>query len=407
VESGKDQERYRLDLGILQDLNQDLPIINKVKSRFSHTYVLGKTGMGKSVLMERMAHYDISQDISIVYIDPKGDSSKRLHHLNQDKNIRYVSINNPIVINPLKKQGYIIDDIITEFVQVLDILVTLTSPNPESTVLMREIIGKALRAFKDDQKALDYLVDFLLYEKTRKNHKMPANVAGYWEEFDALDRNIRRNKDKIESAKRVASRLMEICDGRMRDFVIGENELYIDRLLENNQSLLVDTSRMSRTSRIYISNLIVYSIVSYCEFEIKNRKPLIVYVDEFQECASPYFSEMLAKSRDKQVGWVLAHHDFEEISPKVLSSVFGNVNAFIVFRIGDKEADRMAGLFDLKKKDFLDLDEYMAWVRLGNKNINIQTYPPLTKEAPDILPHPSKQEVKFLRDAWVCYNENI
>ena len=402
---------YRLKFGILLDNECRLPYINKIKDRFEHTYILGKTGTGKSVLMEHLANYDISQGVSTIYIDPKGDSVKKLYSLAEDNSkIKYVSIKNPMVINPLNKEGYDLDDIISEFVQILDILITLTASNPESTVLMREIVGMALRTFKKEQKNLSYLVNFLLYSDVRKEHIKSLSPNDkyriYWTEFDSQESNrYPKNKDKIESAKRVASRLLEISEGKMKDIVQGENELYISELIKNGESLLVDTSRMSRNSRIYLSNLIVYSVLSYCEYYEGETKPLIVYVDEFQTVVSSLFTELLARSRGKKVGFVLAHHNFLEVKPEIISSIFGNTHAYVIFRCGLDEAEKLAPMFDVKPKELFNLPRYNALLRIGNKNSPIKTFQPLTTK--DIKPPekeiiPEKESLLFfLSNDWI------
>ena len=234
---------YNLNFGIQVDLNHPMPIINKIDTRFYHSYILGKTGMGKSVLIERMIANDIKQGVSVIMIDPKGESCKRIYKLFNGEKLKYVSIKRPIVINPLNRRETDIDTTIAEFVQILDILITLTASNPESTVLMREIVGMALRTFNKDQKNLSYLVDFLLYPDVRNRHleqiSNPAHKK-YWIEFDITDKPFPRNREKIESAKRLASRLIEISEGSMRLIVEGENELYINELVERGESLLVD-----------------------------------------------------------------------------------------------------------------------------------------------------------------------
>lgn len=401
-------------MGIRLDSTLKLPRIYNLKDRFSHTYILGQTGMGKSVLMERMAAYDISHGLSVIYIDPKGDSVKKLYHLAENKEkVRYISIDNPMTINPLQKRGYDDNVIIDEFRQILDILVMLTTSNPESTVLMSELIEMSISGFSKEQRQLDYFLDFLMYEKVRRAHRFTdPRLAEYWEDFDAFDRNIRRNKDKIESAKRVASRLLKICRGKMKDIVIGENEFDVKDILENGQSLLIDTSRMGDEARIYLSNLIVYGVFSYVEYGEDFKYPLLVYVDEFQDCLSSLFPKLLGKARSKQVGFVIAHHDFGELHKRglgvsLLSSVFGTTNTFIAFRCGDEEAKKMAETYGLKSRDFLDQDKYCAWVRLGNKNIPIHTFPPIVNELPGNFTPPVKDAPKttgkpdYLRDEWI------
>lgn len=88
--------------------------------------------MGKSSLLENMALHDIEFGVATIFIDPKGDSVKKLLELTTDKSrIHYISIESPIVINPLNKEGYRLDNLIQEFIQILDVLITLTASNPE------------------------------------------------------------------------------------------------------------------------------------------------------------------------------------------------------------------------------------------------------------------------------------
>jgi type IV secretory pathway VirB4 component len=391
------KNKYKLDFGYLVDYSHESPMITDIKERYQHTYIVGKTGMGKSSLLERMAMYDIDYGVATIFIDPKGDSVKKLYHLTKDKSkVHYISIESPIIINPLNKDGYRLDNLIQEFIQILDVLVTLTASNPESTVLMREIITMAMRAITEDhEKNLDYFTRFLLYPDVRKQliQKLSfgSDVHKYWSEFDS------KSKDKVESAKRVASRLIEISTGEMRDFVIGKNEFDISNIVQEGKVVLVDTSHMNRSSRIYLTNLIVYSVLSYCEFAKLKDKPLLVYVDEFQIVVSSLFTDLLARSRSSNVGFTLAHQTFHQIPRNILSDIFGTVNTQICFRCGDEEATRFAPIFGAKRQEIFNLPKYQAWLRIGIDNILIETFPPKLTEVPDIeinsITNNSKQTV--------------
>ena len=139
--------KYKLILGKATKYEDDNPKITKLKKRYDHTYVIGKTGRGKSSLLENMAVYDINYGCATIFIDPSGISCRKIYNKIEDKSrVIYISIESPKVINPINKEGYKIDTIIQEFIQVLDVLVTLTNSNPESTVQMKEIINYAIRS---------------------------------------------------------------------------------------------------------------------------------------------------------------------------------------------------------------------------------------------------------------------
>lgn len=411
---------YNFSFGYLTDLHDALPEITNLKDRFEHTYIVGKTGMGKSSLLERMAQYDIDYGMATIFIDPKGDSVKKLYHLTQDKSrLQYISIESPVIINPLNKEGYNIENLAQELIQILDILIRLTASNPESTVLMREIITMAIRSIKkNEHKNLDYLTKFLLYPDIRKEllpqHDITSNEYTYWKEFDNPKNNYR---ERADCAKRVASRLIEISTGEMKNFVVGENEFDISEIVQSAKVILVDTSRMNRNSRIYLSNLIVYAVLSYCEFSKRKDKPLMVYVDEFQIVISSLFSDLLARSRSSKVGFTLAHQTFHQIPRNILSDIFGTVGTQICFRCGDEEATRFAQIFGVKRHDVYNLPKYHAWVRIGTDNALVETYPPKLEEIPEMdipktiplkfgEPEPiiiPEIQYNFLGNSWIDY----
>lgn len=398
---------YKLDLGDIQNLEHELPRIYDIKDRFEHFYILGKSGMGKSVLLERMAQYDIEQGISTIFIDPKGECVKKLYHLSEDKEkIIYISRDNPLTINPLQKKGYSLDNIIDEFVNVLDVLITLTSINPESSVRMKEIIGMALKSFTPDQMNMKYLAEFLHYEENRKRHSFTKkDQIDYWKEFDAKQGNFYKNRGHQDTAKSVSSRLLQfVNDEEMKPFVLGDNELYISDILRSGKSLLVDTSGFTQVKRIFISNLIIHAVASYCLYE-KLNIPLMVYVDEFQTVSSELFTDVLEFGRGAKVGFTVAHHNFNEIKKReIISAIFGIVSNFCVFRCGDEEAKRLSNIYGIKEKELIDLKKYNAWVRLGIENTLIETFPPLMKETPEVNLRKSKIiPISFLRDSWIPF----
>lgn len=390
--------KYKFWFGEPDSLDYELPIIDDIKTRFHHTYIVGKTGAGKSTLLEHLAEYDINQDLATIFIDPKGESVKRLYEFTKDKSrIIYISIESPVVINPINKEGYSLDNLIQEFIQILDVLITLTASNPESTVMMRMIIGYAMRSIKKEKdKNIKYLTDILLYKENRvellSSLKVGSDEYKFWKEFD-----YKQNWQIQESAKRVAARLSEISTGEMKDFVVGRNELDITDIVNSKRVVLVDTSRMNRNSRIYLSNLLVYAVLSYCEFAEKKDNSLMVYVDEFQIVVSSLFSELLARSRSSKVGFTLAHQTFHQIPKNILSDIFGTVSTQICFRCGDEEAQRFAPIFDTTFKEMYNLDDFQAWLRIKNKNILIKTYPP--KEAPKFSY--SHEALNFIGDHWL------
>jgi DNA helicase HerA-like ATPase len=378
-----------LDLGIPLVPSEGLCFLDS-EDLFKHTYILGKTGSGKSTFMANLAVKVASLGWAVIVIEPKGSLTDEIRKRVDRKRVMDFSFDKPFTINPLRKTGYHLNDIISEFIEVMDVLVTLTAANIESTVLMREILSEAIPILREEHKDLDYLYRFLYDETVRYKH-FGDNRPPYWANFDNRDPRNKYlvNREKIESAKRIASRLaLLVNDPRMKRIVCGKNELNIRDIAREGKILLADTSKCSYDKRIYLSTLIVHYIKSYVEFE-RLKQPLIVFVDEFQTCFSPLFSHLLAVSREYKVGFVLAHQDFKQIPDKIISSVLGNVATSVVFNCGYQEASRMADEFGLKANDFLNLGKYEALIKLKTPH-KILSFP-LTK---------AENRANYLRDCW-------
>ena len=79
--------------------NRQVPFGIKTDDRRRHMYVIGKTGMGKTTLMENMAIQDIRNGKGICYIDPHGDSiAKILDFIPNDR------INDVVYFNPADQE---------------------------------------------------------------------------------------------------------------------------------------------------------------------------------------------------------------------------------------------------------------------------------------------------------------
>ena len=359
------------------DIREKSPVIEDIKDRFDHIYILGKPRMGKSTLMEHMANYDISKGFSVIFLDPKGDSVKKLYYLNKDNpKVRYVSFDHPIVLNPLSRKNESLDVIISEFVQVLDILIKLTSPNPESSVRMTDILVNTIKGLNKKDINFDFLYKFLHSSKFRQQQTLRKEHQDWWDEIDDSRKSGYDKRAKfLTTASSISSRLSKfVHNEKMSHFIIGECEFDVSELTNNGETLLVNTKTRERDNLIFLSNLIIYAVISHI-FSDKPRKPLLIYVDEFQLSASEIFADALRLGRSSQVGFTLAHQDFMAIDKEVLESIFGTVNGFVVFRCGDLEAKRFSTILEKPYKDILNKDRHKAYFKLGKDVSDVETYP--------------------------------
>jgi len=403
---------YELDLGDIYSLKYPDAVIDDINIRFRHTYILGTTGVGKTTLMERMALYDIKYGCACIFIDPKGKHAKRLYSRIPDKDrVIYLSLNHPnIVINPLRREGYELDDLAEEFVDIINIYIDLKSPaNPPTTDNMKDVFWNVIESVKKSDMNLDFLQDFLRYKSKRETYlKKIGKYNEYWKEYGKKQGSF--NSSESETGKKVAIRLTKFLKNKKFLRIIkGEDTLNIEDIAQNKKVLLVDLSGMKDDLKILLTSMISCAIKTYCETRRPEEcnDPLMFYFDECWMGINESFKFLLSDARDYEIGFTLANQYIKQFKNlDTIEMISGLCNTKIGFLLpGENEAKLMANAMDLKSRDFKDLDEFDAWVRIINKNSLITTYPPLKVdkiESPPIPPeHPPEQKVNFLKEGWI------
>lgn len=375
-------------LGIGKTANEGSPVI-KEQDRFRHLYCLGKTRSGKSTFLLNLITQEF--DHTCIVLDPVGSFASAVVSLAPKDRLIIVDKHHPLVINPLDRKGLSWAEQAKEFTEVMNACVTASTSTLESTVLMGEIILNAFRVLKDDQRNIEYLSEFLNYEQVRKRH-LPDK---YWEFFDEKVGRFHVNKEKVDSAKRVAARLSAFyVDPNLKRFTIGKNQFDVLDIVTNHKVVVVNLHGFDDGSKIYLGNLITHAVKSYYQHQAtENSLPLYLYVDEFHSFLTPFFNEMLAQSAKYNISVNLAHQSHSQISKATLNAILGNCYTKVVFSCGFEEAERMANEYSLRTKDFMDLGKYEAYIAIGKKPHKVKTYPP--PELPQIsAPY-------FLSNDWI------
>ena len=408
---------YNLRFGRLQNLEHPLARIRDIKTRYEHTYILGPPGAGKTSLMLRMALYDINYGCACIFIDPKGEHARALYNLIPDKSrVIYFSYETPsLVINPLRKKGYKLNDISDEFAEILDIVIKQTSPtNPPASENMKEVLWHAISSLREKDRNIDKLADFLRYEDIR-NKYLGRDMSRFWQAVHAKIGG--RLSDEAMTAKRIAVRLHKFVDDeRFKKIVTGENQLDIADIAKNKKVVIVDTSNMAMDKRIYITSLFSFAVKSYCDLQ-KQKKyyPLMFYLDECWMGINDSFEYLLAFSRSFKVGITLGHQNIHQFpSSQTVKKITSTCYTKIGFApAGNEEARLLSEIYGLTQQDFRNLEKFEAWAKIGNQNSLIKMFPP---PVPDTDENPAWKEdvvtgeeragqveygsVNFLRETW-------
>ena len=422
-------KKYKLRFGRLEDLDHDLPIINDLKERFQHTYIIGPSGCGKSTLLTRMALTDIRHGLACIFIDPKGDTIDDIYsRLTKEERNRviYYSYDNPsLTLNPLQKDDSEIHDVTDEFIEILDIVIRRVSPsNPTMSDNMKEILNESIYLLQEEDRNIENLYNFLRFKDYRgdyfaKHHN--GNKTPFW---NKADKGHSKSNNILDTADRIATRLNRLLKPeKFKKLFVGKNQYDLASIAKEKKILLVDASGFTADKFFYVIAVFVFGIQSYTRRRIEEKHPIMFYFDEFARTISEGFKELLPWARSFQIGFTLAHQDFHQVSSKeqaTLKTVISQCNTKIAFAQRERSGARaMADTFVVPSSEFTEMKNHYAWMRIADRKCFIKTFP--LKKAANVSPPPSissnvgteevqkgkyvqsTNESTFLRKKWFSY----
>jgi hypothetical protein len=331
--------------------------------RLSHVYIVGKTGVGKSTLLEILLRQDIVAGRGFALIDPHGDLAERIWewtpHALRDR-ITYLNApdpTQPFGYNPLRR---VRPDRIP--LAAAGILETFRKQWPQAWgVRMEHLLRNALYALLERDDAS--LPDILRLFSDKKFRKAVARkienpvVKEFWTtEFESYPARLR-----AEAVAPIQNKLGALlADPTLfRILAAPATEIRFRPLMDEGHGLIVNLSKgeLGEDACTILGGLIVTTLglaaFSRANIAPNERRPFLISADEFQSFTTLSLVNMMSELRKYGVGLTLAHQHLHQLDPDVRSSVFGNVGSLIVFRMGSEDATHLAA--ELQPK-FEDLD---------------------------------------------------
>lgn len=343
--------------------------------RMFHFYAIGKTGAGKSSLLETLALQDIRLGRGIGLIDPHGDLVERLVAQIPDErksDLIYLNVpdpDQPYGYNPLRKVRP--DRIPLAASGVLEAMQKLWQH--EWGVRMEHILRNTLYAlFEYGEATLPDVLRMLSDKEFRsvvlKSVQNPQ-VREFWQtEFPNYNPRFRQ-----ESISPIQNKIGAfLADPKLHRILTNPKEdIRIRRAMDSGKILLVNLSRgdLGEDSAGLLGALLVTTI-SLAAFSRSDttedlRVPFYLYLDEFQSFTTASVASMISELRKYKVALVLAHQHVHQLEPEVRYAVLGNVGTIVAFRLGAEDA----GLFAREFASSFDVDDF---IRLPNYNVYVQ-----------------------------------
>lgn len=371
--------------------------------RKRHLYIIGKSGVGKSKLLELLIRQDITYGHGLCLIDPHGDEFKLILDYIPKERMEDVCIIDPTdkdfpsSFNPLANVDPMFKYQLTqglievfqkqfganwtprlEHVFRFTCLALLDYPHATMRGMISMLTDRNYR-----QKVVEYITDDMV------KRFFAIEFADWSEKFDT------------DAIIPLVNKLGQFLSDPLLRNIFGqkENKIDISKLMNEKKIILINISkgRLGEENSSFLGSIFLTKIkqagMERAAIPEKDRVDFYLYVDEFQNVVTQTFENILSEARKYALNLTIAHQFVGQIATRVHQAVLGNVGSVVTFRVGGEDAVKLkpefAPLFDVKDMINLAITEF--YVKM---TIDGESYDPFSAETLRVLPptHPSYQE---------------
>lgn len=367
----------------------------KRPDRRRHLYVVGKSGVGKSKMLELLIRQDIAYGHGLCLIDPHGDLIDNILDFIPKTRIQDVVLIDPadtqfpISFNPMQNIDPEMKHQVTQ--SLIEVLKKQFGANwtprlehvfrftslalldyPEGT--MRGMISMLTdREYR--QKVVEYIEDDMV------KRFWAVEFADWSEKFDT------------EAIIPLVNKLGQFLSNPLLRNIFGqkENKIDFEHIMNNQKILLISLSkgRLGEENSSFFGSMFITKLyqagMARANMPEKDRKDFYLYVDEFQNIMTTTFENLFAESRKYSVNMTVAHQYMAQLLPEVLATVIGNIGSMVIFRVGGEDAAKlekeMTPIFEAK--DMINLGVQEFYIKL---TIDGETYDPFSAVTLQVLP---------------------
>jgi energy-coupling factor transporter ATP-binding protein EcfA2 len=366
-----------------------IPFGIKAKDRTRHVYVIGKTGMGKSTLLENMAVQDIKNGEGMAFLDPHGKSAELLlEYIPQErmKDVLYFApfdTDFPISFNVLEsvdpdKRHLVVSGLMSTFKKIWQ---------DAWSARMEYILTNTLLALLEYPGATLLGVNRMLAEKDfRKDvvdHITDISVKNFWtKEFANYTERM-----AAEAVPAIQNKIGQFTANALIRNMIGQAQSSFDirKMMDDRKILIINLSKgkIGESNANLLGGMLITKIylAAMSRADLPNRvmatmPNFYLYVDEFQSFANESFADILSEARKYHLNLTIAHQYIEQMEEEVRAAVFGNVGTMIIFRVGAYDAEVLEKEFapTFTAEDIVNLGQYQIYLKLMIDGISSQPF---------------------------------
>lgn len=322
------------------------------EDRKRHLYIVGKSGFGKSKLMENLIRDDIQYNKGVCVIDPHGDLIQDIlrsipkNRMNDVVYFNPADLDFPIAFNPLENVAREFKQQTTQgFIEIFKKFF-----GADWTPKIEHVFRFTVLALLDYKKSSIFGLQKMLtdrrYRQTIVAEIQDQVVKKFWTtEFASWS-----EKFDNEAIVPLINKLGQFLSNEMVRNIVGQssNKVDFNDIMNNGRILLIELAKgkLGEENLSLLGSLLITKIqqegMARAIIPQNQRKDFYLYVDEFQHFATRSFENILSESRKYGLNLTISHQYLAQLAPSVRETIFGNVSSIITFRLGANDAKYMA-----------------------------------------------------------------
>jgi len=366
-------------IGISRYRGMDRPIYIGDDDRRRHLYVIGKTGTGKSQLLEELVIQDIKAGKGLAVVDPHGDLIDGILNRippERAEDVIYFDPSDterPMGLNMLEaeteeQKHFVVTSIVGLMYKLYDPQKTgIIGPRFEHAVrnAMLTVMSEPGSTFIE---VVRILTDSNFVQELLPKVQDPI-IRRYWTDQIAQTADFH----KSEVLDYIVSKFGRFVTNKLMRNIIGQSQSSFNfrKVMDEGKILLVNLSKgkLGEENSNFLGLILVPRILiaamSRQDIPEDKRRDFYLYVDEFQNFATPDFAQILSEARKYRLSLTVANQFIGQMEEEVKNAVFGNVGTLITFRVGVTDANYLQHEYQptFNEIDLINIDKYNAYVK--------------------------------------------
>jgi len=376
----------------------------KLPDRRYHMYAIGKTGTGKSTMLENMIIDDMQEGRGVAVVDAHGDLIKHLLNYVPDDRVKDVVLFSPadrlypLGFNLLENVDPELKNIVASGVVGIFKKIFGESWGPRLEYILRNTI----LALLDYPDATMLGVTKILVDQDFRNRVIDKIQDPVIKDFFVSEYEKYDQKFRTEAIAPIQNKVGQFLSSSTIRNIIGQpkSTINIEDIMNNGKILFLDLSigEIGEDASALLGAMMITKIqlaaMRRAILPEDQRRDFYLYVDEFQNFATESFAVILSEARKYHLNLIMTNQYIAQVAEEVMAAVFGNVGTLVSFRVGAPDAaalkQEVAPVFE--EVDLVNLDNYHIYVKMSIDGVTSPAFSATTLP-PEAMANNNREQV--------------